>query len=67
MAKSIVGYTNDISSEKVVYTGEKVEASLEDNLLEANTIIDNDPESETYREVRVYVKAPDVDRELQSD
>lgn len=67
MARSITGYTNDISSEKIVYTGEKVEASLEDNLLEANTIIDNDPESDTYREVRVYVKAPDVDRELQSD
>lgn len=58
MAKSIVGYTNDLTSEKVVYTGGKVEASLEDNLLEADTVIDNDPESDTYREVRVYVKTP---------
>lgn len=58
MAKSIVGYTNDISSDKIVYTGEQVLPSPEDDLLETNTIIDNDPESRTYREVRVYVKKP---------
>jgi len=48
MAQSIVGYTNDILPQKVVYTGRETDTTV--------TIIDNNPGSSTYGQIGVNVK-----------
>lgn len=60
MANSVVGYTNDITGEKIVYTGGKTDADVEKGVLASDVRIDNDPESNTYREIRVVVSGNDL-------
>lgn len=55
MANNVVGFTNDELPHKVTYTGGKVEADENTNLLKSEVRIDNDPESKTFGEVRAYV------------
>lgn len=62
MASSVVGYTNDTAAKaEVEYTGGSVEEDKDTRLCKSEIRVDQDPTSETYKQIKAYVY--DIDDE----